>query len=365
MNTQKKRIESIDALRAFALLGILLVHTSQLFNFYNEYNDFSYFTNLGINQIDFIRHYFQNRFVILFSILFGTSFYLILNNPTYSRKKFCWRCVLLILFGLINKLIYTTDVLVWYGLNGIILSMFPVKKLSAQKILILAIIAYALSFQGFINFGDIVSPLNDYTQRYLIANGIRGILIYPYIEILKEDIHMFWNLGSVTLAYFLMGYYFGKSRIIENIDKVIGFKIVVSFFLLFIITSLVNKYTGYHFNGKKICNLIAALFYAVTFIYSYNRLRRFFSFMSSYGKLGLTHYSTQNALLPIITSLILVHTKFSFEYILIVSLLFYAIQSFFSILWMRKYKYGPFEYVWRILTNRQYISNIKQINNPT
>ena len=359
MNYPHKRIESIDALRAFALLGILIVHTSQLYNFNNEFNDLSYFTDFGYKQIEFIKHYFQNRFVILFSILFGTSFYLILRNPTYSRKRFCWRCILLILFGLINKLFYTTDVLVWYGINGIILSILPIRKMSATIILLLAFFIYVLSFQGYINFGDIVSPEFDYTQRYLTTTGVKGILMYPYIEVLKEDIHMFWSLGSVTLAYFLLGYFLGKSQIIEKIDQIIKFKIVVLFFIFFIVSILIYKYTGYHINGKKISNLIASLFYAVTFIYAYNKLHFIISFMSSYGKHGLTHYSVQNMFLPIITALILVNTRLSFEYILLLSLLFYSLQTLFSVLWVRKYKYGPLEYIWRICTNLRYVSNNK------
>lgn len=360
MNYPHKRIESIDALRAFALLGILIVHTSQLYNFNNDFNDLTYFSEFGNQQIDFIKHYFQNRFVILFSILFGTSFYLILRNPTYSRKRFCWRCILLIIWGLINKLFYTTDVLVWYGLNGIVLSILPIRKLSANIILLLAIIAYIFSFQGFINFGNIVTPMYDYTQRYLTTSGVKGIIMYPYIEVLKEDIHMFWSMGSVTLSYFLLGYFLGKSQIIERIDQIIKLKTVVLFLFIFIIVTLIYKYTGYHYNGKTIRNLTAALFYAVTFIYAYNKLHIFMSFMSSYGKHGLTHYSTQNVFLPILTALILVNTKWSFEYFLLISILFYSLQSLLSIFWVKKYKYGPLEYIWRICTNLKYVSNIKE-----
>ena len=39
-----KRITSIDALRAFALFGILMVHVAQLYNFYNPSIDFSYYS---------------------------------------------------------------------------------------------------------------------------------------------------------------------------------------------------------------------------------------------------------------------------------------------------------------------------------
>ena len=359
MNYPHKRIESIDALRAFALLGILIVHTSQLYNFNNEFNDLSYFTEHGIKLIDFIKHFLQNRFIILFSILFGTSFYLILKNPNYSKKKFCWRCILLIAFGLINKLFYTTDILVWYGLNGIILSAFPIRKLSAKYVLIIAIVIYLLSFLSIFNFGHIVSPDHLYTQRYLTSTGIKGILSYPYIEILKEDIHMFGGLRTLTLSYFLLGYYIGKSQIVERIDQIVNYKTVMLFIILFIIATLAYKSSGYHPWGKNTYDLIAALFYAVLFIFIFNKCRNILSFMCLYGKLGLTHYSVQNILLPIIIAIILIHTKWSFEHILLISLIFYCLQTVFSIMWLKYYKYGPLEYLWRIFTNLKYISNVK------
>lgn len=359
MNYPHKRIESIDALRAFALLGILVVHTSQLYNFNNEFNDLSYFTDFGYKQINFIKHFLQNRFIILFSILFGTSFYLILKNPAYSQKKFCWRCILLIVFGLINKIFYTTDILVWYGLNGIILSAIPIRQLSAKYILLLAIVVYFLSFLSLFNWGNLVTPEQVYTQRYLTSTGIKGILSYPYLEVLKEDIHMFGGLRTLTLSYFLFGYYIGKSQIIERIDIIVNYKTIIIFIILFILATLGYKSSGYHPWGKNTYDLIAALLYAALFIFIFNKCRKILSFMCLYGKLGLTHYSVQNVLLPIIIAIILIHTTWSFELILLISLLFYCLQTVFSIMWLRYYKYGPLEYIWRIFTNLKYISNAR------
>lgn len=357
MDSSSKRIESIDALRAFALFGILIVHTSQLFNFNNDNNDLSYFTEMGCGMIDYIGRFLQNRFVIIFSILFGTSFYFILKNPNYSRKRFCWRCSLLVAFGLINKLVYTTDILVWYGLNGIILGLLPIRRLPAKYVFILAAIFYIVSFQQSFDLGDIVSPVSEYTHRYLVSEGCKGIITYSYLEVIKEDIHIFWELGTLTLSYFLFGYFLGKSHIIENIDKIATIKAVVMFFLLLFMVKLIYIYTGYHPNIKKILNFSASLSYSLFFLFVFNQFRSYLSFLCAYGKLGLTHYSAQNVILPLFVACFLVHTKLSFEYIFSFSLFFYVIQVFFSMLWLKKYCFGPLEYLWRVLTNCRYISN--------
>lgn len=354
---KNERIESIDALRAFALLGILLVHTSQLFNFNNENNVFPFFSEFGNHQIDFITQFFQNRFLTLFSILFGISFFLILRNPNYSQTKFCWRCILLMVFGLFNKFVYTTDVLVWYGINGIILSMLPVRRFSAKSILVLSFVTFIISFQDFINFGHFFWPEYAYSKRYLISTGITGILTFPYFEILKEDAHLFFGLGSLTLSYFLFGYYLGKSGLIERIDKVVNTKLILSSTLIFISVSCFYYSIGAPQNIKKISDLISALYYAIMYIYIYNRSHHLLSFMKYFGKLGLTNYSIQNLILPLIIALVLRYTECSFEHILCISLLFYGLQTLFSIIWLKNHKYGPLEHLWRICTNLKFTSN--------
>ena len=121
---KNNRITSLDALRAFALWGILITHTTQLFNFNNSYNDISFFSSDSITLFKYLLFLFSGRFKIIFSILFGVSFYLLLKNPQYSNIKFLWRLTLLMGFGLLNKLFYTTEILFWYGLCGVILLLF-------------------------------------------------------------------------------------------------------------------------------------------------------------------------------------------------------------------------------------------------
>ncbi|MDD3037989.1 heparan-alpha-glucosaminide N-acetyltransferase domain-containing protein [Bacteroides sp.] len=126
---KRERITSIDALRAITLLGILLVHTAGLFGFNNEYNDFSSFLSGNVTS-RLIYAFLPGRCSGIFSILFGVSFYLILRNPANSSKKFFWRCAILVLIGILNKLFYTYDALMWYGMCGMILVFL---EISLQK----------------------------------------------------------------------------------------------------------------------------------------------------------------------------------------------------------------------------------------
>ena len=94
------RITSIDALRAFALFGILLVHVRHGFNADVLGTMNTTFDSILGNAILALLH---GKCALIFEILFGISFYLILRKPNYPSSKFVWRCILLFLLGCINR----------------------------------------------------------------------------------------------------------------------------------------------------------------------------------------------------------------------------------------------------------------------
>lgn len=352
----QNRIGGIDALRAFALLGILLVHTTQLYNFNNSYNDFSYFSKSGTFIQDFIFHYGSGRFATLFSILFGTSFYLILRKPNYSQIKFLWRCIILMCFGLFNKLFYTSDILVWYGLNGIVLSLFPVKKFPPSAILVLSILFLLLSFSIEIDMKDIIS--SNVSMRYRFSEGVKGVIYYPYFESLKSNMLLYIKYSStLTLSLFFMGFYLGQIGIFNRLDKFVNLKSIILFTVLGCISWLIFRYSNYSSKVLKIYYIITALLYATVFLYIYHFISNKLSLMRDYGRLGLTNYSLQNIIFPIAIPVIIYPAKLSFEYIILISLTFYAIQMYFSSWWLKYHRFGPLEYIWRILTDRKIIPN--------
>lgn len=160
----RKRITSIDALRAVILLGILLVHINGMFGWGNIAQNA---TIVGQYSSEGILFWLTNRCAAVFAILFGVSFYLILLNPTYTTKKFVWRCFLLALIGLFNKIFYTSDALFWYGIWGMVLAGF--RNLSVRKLWILFFgifvlnlgIIYAIDLRELV-FGTNNNPNNRY-----------------------------------------------------------------------------------------------------------------------------------------------------------------------------------------------------------
>lgn len=357
--SSNQRIESIDALRAFALLGILLVHISQLYNFDNDFNNFSWFTSFDKYLQRLVLSVFSGRCRNIFCILFGVSFFLILRNPSYSTKMFCWRCTLLMGFGCINKLFFSTDILWWYGLNGIILALIPIRQLNTRYILLISFVLYTFSLIHIPNFIDFIYSNYNYKNRYLSSMSLHEYLHYPYLSVFKEQLHTFIGGKTETLSFFTLGYYLGKSGIIRRIDEIASYKYILFFFLLFALSRIWYQQSGYLQTPHALSELFGAFFYSLTFIFLFNKNKKWLSPVMYYGRLGLTNYSMQNILWPIFILLFIIPLHLSFKFILTIALLFYFIQILFSSWWTRRYKYGPLEYVWRIATQLKYVSNRK------
>lgn len=342
----QKRINEIDALRAITLLGILLTHTAQVFCFSNEYSNLSYL-NLDNNCIvHIILLLLSNKCRIIFCILFGVSFWLLLKNSSYSNGKFFWRCIILICFGLFNKIFYTTEILMWYGLCGIFL--IPVRKLETAKILFCFCFFYLVFLC--IRTIDITIFENDFYVRYK-NHSLLDIVSYPIYLSVLDYLAIFFPKGLIeTMAYFLFGYYIGKSGFISNLRKNVNFKILLILIGFYFITTLL-----YHDSFNKILGdisfFIGALTYSYFFIYLYIRFKLNLIALESYGKMGLTNYSCQNIFGVMLMSLVLIPYKYTIDEMILFMITFYFVQMFFSYLWLKHNLYGPMEMFWRNLTN--------------
>lgn len=142
----EERIESVDVLRGFSLLGILLMNIVSFGLPFAAYVNPSVYggatgANLGywlINQV-----FFENKMRAIFSMLFGTGA-IILTSRAERRGAgieaadiYYRRTLWLIAFGLLHAhLIWYGDILFAYGLVGLIL--FPLRKATAKALLIAA-----------------------------------------------------------------------------------------------------------------------------------------------------------------------------------------------------------------------------------
>ena len=346
------RIHSLDALRAFTLIGILFIHTSQLFNYNNPHNDIL-FTNIDHNAIYlFIDKYLTDRFRIIFSILFGVSFYLLSNNSYYPKKKFVWRCMILILIGIINKTFYTTDILLLYGVCGIM--MLPFLKLKINKILCLAIFLWSIKIISY-HYNIQILENRDYGIRYLMQQNFITVIQYPINYAIFDYITIIFPFGITdTLSYFFIGYIIADYGIIYKLDYL---KIYNRYGIILIIATIIVS-IFFHFTYdpfiKNIFYLLSAISYSYIFICLYNHAKEYFikiSTLEQMGRLGLTNYTCIDLFGVLFVSSFVFKYNLTFCYIFCFSLIILVFLLIFSNIWLSYHKNGPMESAWRKLTN--------------
>lgn len=349
---QKGRITSIDALRALTLFGIIIVHTLNGFGFKSAY----IIEGSDYYAARFIDLFLAHKCNTIFSILFGVSFYLILRNPANTTRKFIWRCFLLLLIGLINKIVYTYDALMWYGFCGMCLA--SIRNIKTRNVFIVFILLILLRFAikpfqlGTLLFGEVM------TQRYGADSTLIDIICYPHA--VKDYLRFVLNGGVFgTLALFVLGYWLARKGYIENLERVVTKYVVTTFWISYVICYILIHTYGYISVLVLINNYIATFAYATLVIYLYYHsryARLLLEKMEPYGKLGLTNYSFQGIVgVILIGSFGLGLYQRSLSFALLVFIFFYFLQAVFSIYWLRYFRYGPMEYAWRVLTERKKI----------
>ena len=150
-----QRIQTIDVVRGFALLGILLMNIAffglplmtyfpKLFSLPSDTLDFKVFATISI--------IFEGTMRALFSMLFGAGIILFTAKGDtladgYTLADYYYRRLLwLVAFGLLNAyvLLWPGDILYAYGLVGLLL--FPFRKLKPRTLFVVAGLCFLISF---------------------------------------------------------------------------------------------------------------------------------------------------------------------------------------------------------------------------
>ena len=154
------RIQSLDVLRGFALLGILLLNILGFGLVSASYSNAGY-DLLGGSSLDWIvwasvELSAEGAMRALFSILFGAG---VLLFTTGDRAKGGWtyyrRTFWLLMFGLIDAylLLWSGDILVCYALAGALLYLLRNRTTKTMLIIFAVLLTLISGFYGVIRFG--------------------------------------------------------------------------------------------------------------------------------------------------------------------------------------------------------------------
>jgi uncharacterized protein len=379
----------VDVLRGFALFGVLLGNFSGMLS-----NDVpqpiidSHATSFDhlLDQLHTI--FIENKFMTLFSILFGYGFGVIMerlekkninSTPFFIRRMF-W----LFVIGCINLAFWNGDVLHIYAMTGIFLLLF--RKHSNKFILLfsvffLLILPAAIRFyqQYVLSYSvDGESIVNGYYQAYKFGS-VKQVITSNYKTYPFQWINTWveWRDMSETLGRFLLGYYILRRQFLAKLDENISFiKKVWNWTLLvtviYIPLQVLDDKKMIFFPRSvlypfiKVGILSMTIFYATSVVQLYSKQKAIWltDIFRNLGRMTLTNY-----LMETILYVLLFYNvgfgllgEFSFGIIWLASFVVYFLQGLFSKWWLTKFYYGPAEWVWRQLTYRKRFPIVKNFS---
>ena len=378
-----KRIELVDALRGFALSGILLLHSLEHFDFlWNAELNPAFFKSIDPYTDNIVRFLFSGKAYSIFSIMFGFSFFIQMdrnrNRGIDFSLRFLWRLTILLALGYLHSLVYIGDILTIYALMGIPLVLFyRLNKKTLIWLSVLLVLQIPTIYNLVISY---LYPGFEYHRTFgrgLYSTAFRIFAEGSFADVVKFNM---WkgHIAVISWTYyngrylqllglFIAGLTIGKSRFFENVDKnkklilkvfiisILTFAVLYTLFLILpkiempdsrlrLFRTLVKSYADLAFTTLLITSFII--------IYQYLKDKISFTLLASYGRMSLTSYVLQPLIgVPLFYGFgFALYRYFGVTLSVIYGLLFLLIQLAFCRIWFRYFRYGPLEWLWRAIT---------------
>jgi len=368
-----KRIEIIDALRGFSLFGIILIHSTQFFE-QTLIEPIPEGFNINYLTKRILQLFAQNKFYAIFSFLFGISFAIQLKNASAKGQafmgKFIWRMFILLVIGYFHSLIYPNEILQGYALLGLVLTVFA--KSNNRILLLLSAIFFvaSITMELYRYEKEVLGAINNFTHT------TENSVFSNFIGLHRLEYSLITGRLFVTMALFFLGVYAGRKNVFSDTSNnhLLFKRLLVSSaivaFLCFAIKLIIENYpyTNHAFFGQSL-NLryistiatsirrIAMSFFYVALVVKLNQVRAFqpvLQWLVPVGKMGLSIYIMQSVMLTAFYSLgPAIISSLNMIAIVGITILLFCIQVLFAYCWMRYFRFGPVEWLWRILVNRK------------
>ncbi|MEO1262404.1 MAG: DUF418 domain-containing protein [Bacteroidota bacterium] len=389
--TSAERIQALDFLRGFALLGILIVNIQSFAMPGAAYLNPTAFGDFeGLNQwVWMFTHIFgDQKFMTIFSILYGAGILLVTQKAEQRTGKSAGlhyrRTFWLLVIGLIHAhLIWHGDILVPYALCALFVFLF--RKAKPTTLLIVGIIFMAVHTLIYVFFGMTLSQWPPEaaaevkqiwipTERAMQAEvaALTGSLSDQIGRVSSEAtvmqtfvffILMLWRAGGLMLVGMALykwgvltakrsGAFYKKGMLV---GWLIGFPLVIygvyknfdagwTFEYSMYLGSQFNYWGSLFVSFGYICGIMLI---ATSQVLPWLRDR-----LAAVGQMALTNYIAQSVICVFIFFGIgfglFGQIERAGQFIIFLSI--WALQIVYSRPWLNKYRFGPLEWVWRSLT---------------
>lgn len=406
-----ERIHVLDALRGFAIFGIFVINI-RVFTGYSYFVD-NVKTGLLLSEwnsyFDWMHSvFFAGKFYTLFSLLFGVGFAIQFLRASSTDRSFVLhfsrRLFFLLMIGIIHLWgIWFSDILVIYALCGYVLLIF--KDFSDRGLLSAGFFILALSGihawylnitdGGYTNelylilseawnnaglpkaspdaetfrMGDLVEVIQSESWSTVLTFNFIGPLLRGYMISLDARI-------LKVLGVFVLGLWFGRQLMLHKLheNKSLLWKLLIGGYLiglpLNIFLSMGNPTDVSNSDIVLIKDILQPFGYVAlttgyvaTFLLLYlTGLKKILNVLfNSVGKTALTNYILQSVIgiLLFYNAGLGLGENLGSAALSAATVLIFVVQIIISSAWLHYFKYGPLEWIWRVLTYGKYINLLK------
>ncbi len=376
-----ERIHSVDVIRGLAIFGIFFVNMPSFFSPVLYLNPKDWWTG-ELNQWthSVVDIFAQASFYTLFSFLFGFGMILFKERAVAKGYSFypliTRRLFVLLLFGCLHAFfVWHGDILITYAIVGALLLLFLKAKPTTLLIWSLVLIFVPNLFLGGMMFLAVMFDPGLSAVMFNEQLAGKSVEIYAtggFWEITIQRFQDWYYVNNAAnifalvitlLPMFLLGAFIAKKKWFEGRDEDI--KKVKILWLLSLVIGVPMKLLPYYTSKNVATDYLqdtiggpgTAVLYAtsVVLLIRLPVWKKLLSPLALVGRLSLSNYLFQS----IVCTLLFygygfgLYGKVDLFTGLLLTIAIFIVQIGLSYLWFKKFRFGPFEWIWRTLTYAQ------------
>lgn len=359
--TRAERITNLDTVRGVATLGILVMNAVSFGLPQPAYFNLDYAgSETWLDQVVGIAGeiFIDQKTMALFSMLFGAGIVVFADRAAAKGRRAnwlsLWRNLLLLGIGAIHAVFWSGDILQLYAICAPVLLLL--RKRSASTLFIIGGTCIAVSAATMALIQTEIEPTTDLGEYWVDEDvSMSGDVEFAFLV----------DFGGRALGAMLIGVGLFRAEIIQGLKPAafyrrmarIGFGVGLPLSILGVVIHATNDWGGDVALIGAVPNILATIpmalgYIAVITLWNQRPDTRLHERFRAVGRMALTNYLTQTIL-----GLLILDGVFDFgsrtrSEIFVFIVVVWAIQLAWSEPWLKRFRFGPFEWLWRVATYR-------------
>lgn len=360
--TGAQRITNLDTVRGIATLGILVMNAVSFGLPRPAYFNLDYAGSR--NWLDWTAGvagevFIDQKTMAMFSLLFGAGIVVFADRAETKGNRpvllSLWRNALLLIIGIAHAAFWFGDVLTLYAVCSPVLLLM--RKRSARTLFIAGGACIAISALSMATAQAVIDPAVDLGD-YWVDEDVEMSDVVGLTFLL--------DFGGRALGAMLIGVGLFRAEIIQGRKPSafyrrmarVGFGIGLPLSIGGVIIHSVNDWSGDVALIGAVPNIVATIpmalgYVALISLWNQRPESRWHHRLRAVGRMALTNYLTQTAIGLLVLDGLFDFGSLGRAQIIVFVAAVWALQLAWSEPWLRHFRFGPFEWLWRVATYRR------------